>query len=282
MAEIEQDQALGEGTIGERLRVAREEKGLSLEDIARQSRIPIRHLEHIERGEWDALPAITYSVGFVRSYANAVGLDGAALGQELRQHLGAARTSAGTAAAAYYEPADPARVPPRSIAIIAIVIGALLLAGYLIWRSSAVDDQSPAEVAIQDVEAPATPSTQPGTAQAPGPAVQAPVNGLVALTAIEDVWMKIDQANGPSLFNGTLKAGQRYEIPSGAQAPKLRTGRANVLRVTVGNVAVPPLGPPERTISDVSLAPADLVARAQGSPAPAPATPANPTPGATR
>src|SRR4028118_1190572 len=89
MAET-QDQLLG-STIGERLRAAREDKGISLEDIARQTRIPIRHLQHIERSEWDSLPAATYSVGFARSYANSVGLDGAAVGAELRELLGGAR-----------------------------------------------------------------------------------------------------------------------------------------------------------------------------------------------
>ena len=74
--------------IGDRLRLAREEKGLSLDEVARQTRIPIRHLQHIEQEEWDALPAITYTIGFVRSYANAVGLDGPEIGTELREKLG--------------------------------------------------------------------------------------------------------------------------------------------------------------------------------------------------
>ena len=42
----------------------------------------------VPSGDWDALPAITYCVGFVRAYANAVGLDGALLGRELREKLG--------------------------------------------------------------------------------------------------------------------------------------------------------------------------------------------------
>src|SRR5438093_12849043 len=111
MADLLAEQGHG-NPVGERLRTAREEKGLSLDDVARQTRIPIRHLEHIEREEWDALPAITYSVGFVRSYASAVGLDGPAVGAELREQLGGAR-SAGVTSTAYYEPTDPARVPPR-------------------------------------------------------------------------------------------------------------------------------------------------------------------------
>jgi cytoskeleton protein RodZ len=275
MAETGEFETAGEGSIGERLRAAREEKGLSLDDVARQTRIPIRHLEHIERGEWDALPAPTYSVGFARSYANTVGLDGSAIGAELRQEIGSTRTTSPTAA--YYEPADPARVPPRSIAIVAIVLAVLLVGGYLLWRSSAVDEGSPAEVAIGDAEAPPA-AAPPGPAAQPAAPPQAPASGPVVLTAVEDVWIKIDQASGPSLFNGTLKAGQTYSLPAGAQAPKIRTGRANALRVTVGGVAIPPLGPPETTISNVSLAPADLAARAQGTTP----TPANPAPAATR
>ena len=93
-------------------RLAREAKGLSLDDVASQTRIPIRHLQNIEREEWDALPAPTYAVGFARNYANAVGLDGAAIAVELREQIGGAvRTRA--PAPEYYEPADPSRVPPR-------------------------------------------------------------------------------------------------------------------------------------------------------------------------
>ena len=50
--------------MGEQLRDAREAKGITLEDIAAQTRIPTRHLESIEKSEWDNLPAPTYTIGF--------------------------------------------------------------------------------------------------------------------------------------------------------------------------------------------------------------------------
>ncbi len=56
-------------TVGERLRAAREEKKLSLEDVAAQTRIPQRHLASIETAEWDSLPAPTYTIGFAKNYA---------------------------------------------------------------------------------------------------------------------------------------------------------------------------------------------------------------------
>jgi cytoskeletal protein RodZ len=276
MAEAQQDlsEIAGAGTVGERLRVAREAKGLSLDDVARQTRIPIRHLEHIERGEWDAMPAATYSVGFARSYANAVGLDGALLGAEVRRDLGLARAPA-TGQAAFYEPADPARVPPRWIAVVAIVIVVILVGGYMLWRSAALGDGTPADIAATETPAPA-PAAPPRTAAAPAAAAAPATGGPVVLTASEDVWLRIDEpGQAKALFQGILKSGQRYEVPATAAAPRLRTGRANVLQVTVGGRPVPPLGPPERTISNVSLRGADIVARGQApapnGPAPAPA-----------
>jgi transcriptional regulator with XRE-family HTH domain len=262
MAELEQEQLFGT-PVGERLRVAREEKGLTLDDVARQTRIPIRHLEHIEQGEWDALPAVTYSVGFARSYANAVGLDGPAIGAELREQLGGMPRGQ-SAAPAYYEPADPARVPPRSLAIIALLIAALLVGGYLYWRSKAVDDPSVDESAI--TEGPAAPAAAPPTAPAPAPAATA--GGPVVISATEDVWLRIYEQGGTSLYQGTLRPGERYEVPASAAAPMIHTGRPNVLRISVGNIVIPPLGEPETRVMGVSLKPADLLARAQGAPQP--------------
>src|SRR3954464_4462106 len=97
-------------TVGERLRVAREEKGLSLEDIAAQTRIPQRHLEAIEASEWDKLPAPTYTTGFAKSYASTVGLERAEIGEQLRAELGGQRP---TATVEVFEPADPARTMPK-------------------------------------------------------------------------------------------------------------------------------------------------------------------------
>jgi hypothetical protein len=68
-------------------------------------------------------------------------------------------------------------------------------------------------------------------------------------------------------------------VPTTAAAPKLMTGRPNVLEVAVGGTAIPPLGPPERRISGVSLKPADLLARTA---APAPAVTAAPRAAAPR
>lgn len=255
--------------IGERLKAAREAKGISLDDLAAQTRIPIRHLEHIEQGSWDALPAITYSVGFARTYANAVGLNGNAIGAELREELGATRTE--PAAAVYYEPADPARVPPKSLALILAVVAIILVAAYLIWRSGAIDGTGVDESQLSGVE-----TAAPAEQNVAAPAETAPVqpaqpSGPVVLTATEEVWLRVYEAGGARLYEATMQPGQTYEVPATATRPQILTGKPQAVKVTIGGTEIPPLGEPERTISDVSLLTADLLARGTPSTAADPA-----------
>jgi cytoskeleton protein RodZ len=113
-------------TVGERLRAAREEKGISLEDIAAQTRIPQRHLASIETADWDTLPAPTYTIGFAKSYASAVGLDRTEIGNQLREEMGGQRFASN--AADVFEPADPRRTMPKGLVIGGIIAVAVLIA----------------------------------------------------------------------------------------------------------------------------------------------------------
>lgn len=61
--------------IGERLREAREEKGLSLEDIQQKTKIQSRYLQAIEEDNLDDLPGKFYARAFIKEYALAVDLD---------------------------------------------------------------------------------------------------------------------------------------------------------------------------------------------------------------
>src|SRR4051812_41273166 len=90
-------------TLGGRPRAAREKVKLSLEDVAAQTRIPQRLLASIETAEWDSLPAPTYTIGFAKNYAAAVGLDRAEIGEQLREEMGGQRF--GAASADVFEPA---------------------------------------------------------------------------------------------------------------------------------------------------------------------------------
>lgn len=254
MADQDFDRQFESHSIGDRLREAREAKGMSLDEIASQTRIPIRHLQHIEREEWDALPATTYCVGFARAYANSVGLDGPEIARELRDRLGGTRTRA--PAPEYYEQADPARVPPKSMVLIAAIVAVVLIVGYLLWRSSLDDDPvTPGvEVAVPETKAP---QAGPAPAQPQALQPQALTGQPVTLVATEEVWLRVSDG-GSSLFQGILQPGQRFAIPPTAQSPMLRTGRPQVLRAVVGSRDLGPIEPVERTVDNVSLRAEDL------------------------
>lgn len=63
--------------IGNVLKEARENKGLTVDDIQIETKIQKRYLVHIEAGELDKLPGNFYAKAFVKQYAEAVGLDSA-------------------------------------------------------------------------------------------------------------------------------------------------------------------------------------------------------------
>ena len=261
-------------SVGERLRAAREKKKLSLEDIATQTRIPLRHLENLEAGDWSKLPAPTYTIGFAKSYASAIGLDRTEIGDDLRAEMGGQRFDAGSPEV--FEPADPARTMPRWLVLSAI--GAIvLLVVVMTWlnnRSLEPEAAAPAPeaTATAPVQQAGPVQTQPAQPQAQ-PA-QAP-SGAVVLTATDAAWIQVTDG-GTTLFSGELAAGQSYTVPQTATAPLLKAGKPEALRVTVGSTVAPPVGTPGKVASNVSLAPADLMRGGTGGTTPSVSAPTPP------
>ena len=74
-------------TIGEILRQVREEQKLSLDEIALITKVRLKYLAAIEADQYDILPSVVQTKGFVRSYARALDLDPALLLSKLRSAL---------------------------------------------------------------------------------------------------------------------------------------------------------------------------------------------------
>ncbi|HET6941711.1 MAG TPA: RodZ domain-containing protein [Sphingomicrobium sp.] len=269
MAESD-DEFIQTPSVGDRLKAARETKKLSLEDIADQTRIPLRHLQNLESGDWTALPAPTYTIGFAKSYASAVGLDRTEIGEDLRAEMGGQRFD--TSNPEVFEPADPARTMPKWLVLSAIgaIVLLVLVMTWLNNRSLAPDE--PAAPAQQ--EASTTPAQQsaPATPTEPQKPQQA-ASGPVVLTAAEPAWIRVTD-QGKTLFEGVLAAGQTYAVPQTATAPLLRAGAPEALRINVGSAVAPPVGPAGKVASNVSLRPEDLMkGGAADATVPAPSAP---------
>ncbi len=244
-------------TVGEQLKAERESQSLTLADVAARTRVPIRHLEAIESSDYSALPGTTYTLGFTRSYARALGLDDAKISRLQREELSQSGLDGYPAPSQTYEPADPARVPSRALAWAAAAIAVLLVAGYLVWRSNYLGES---------VDPYAAPAQQKAVAKAqPTPAQTIDPNGAVVLTATEQVWVKIYDEQEKRLFEKEMQAGESYTVPADAKNPMIVTGRPQALTITVGGKAVPALGPADRTVADIGISAAALLSR----PAPA-------------
>lgn len=261
-------------TVGATLRRAREAAGLTLPQIAVQTRIAERHLSAIEEDRLGDLAARTYAVGFSRTYARALGLDDKAVAEQVRRQLDA-EGAREPVVVPHFEPGDPARVPSVRLAWVAAAGAVVVIALLLVFWSSYLSPEGKLPDLTSDTPKPA--ATVAAT-QAPAPAPQ-PTNGPVVLTAtVDGVWLRVTDTTG-KLLEKTLKQGESWTVPQGAQAPQLRLGRPDGLAITVGGKAIAPLATKPTVMSGVSLTPADLLARGQATPAPG--TPAAPAPAAT-
>ncbi|HSC87693.1 MAG TPA: helix-turn-helix domain-containing protein [Polyangiaceae bacterium] len=62
-------------SVGQYLRQHREERRMSIAEVARATRVPVSSVERIEADQFDELPAEVFVRGFLKSYARVVGLE---------------------------------------------------------------------------------------------------------------------------------------------------------------------------------------------------------------
>ena len=169
------------GDLGQSLKEAREQKGVSLEEVEEVTRIRQKFLQALEEGNYGALPAETYVKGFLRTYAMYLELD-----PEEVLALYEGRENEGKAALSqpgFFQPMDISMAAPSWLTP-DLVIGALLIivllafgswaawhylpptikTQLLFWRATATTTPSPtATTSTEIVLPPATPTATPTT-----------------------------------------------------------------------------------------------------------------------
>ena len=121
---------------GEKLRAARERLGIDRGELSLRTKINERHLAAVEDSDFSVLPARIYAVGFARSYAGAVGLDGGVIAAQVRRELNEQEAPPSQRPAYDLDLEDPAKIPSRRLAWLAAALGiALIVAGTVFWRS---------------------------------------------------------------------------------------------------------------------------------------------------
>ena len=121
-----------ESDFGSRMRQAREQRGVSLRQIAEKTKIGVSALEALERNDISRLPGGIFSRGFVRSYAAEIGVDPE---QTVREFLAQFPHDSVTAGSPHvliddgYR--DRRRLNPRAVMIVGTLV--LVVAAILFW-----------------------------------------------------------------------------------------------------------------------------------------------------
>ena len=237
------------GSLGETLRQARLDRGVSLADAERETHIRRRYLEALEAEDYGALPAQVYTRGFIRTYARYLGLDAEATLDlyspgRVREDRSAIRPAA--------PQLSPAR--PLSFRLFVMVAGLLLIALLLVylWAQytsfveslGQADRPGPTRVASTPTRTPegTTPVVAPAPAPVPPPATSpTPQRGLVLEARItERTWMEV-WVDGTSQLQATLQAGSARSFTAN-QSIRMRVGNAGGVEVTVNGRPQEPLG----------------------------------------
>ncbi|MDE2411284.1 MAG: DUF4115 domain-containing protein [Sphingomonadales bacterium] len=253
--------------VGARLMRAREASGMSRAQLAIITKIPERHLAAIEAGNFSALPARTYAVGFSRSYAKALGMDDREVVDAVRAEL-AQHEPAPLRGIPAFEPGDPNRVPGARFAWIAALLAlVVVIAGVaLAWRSYYAPGGTLPSILPEHTATPAAPTTAPAPAPAPTPA-----NGPVVFTATAPaVWVKFTDGTGKQLMQKEMAQGETWTVPQDAGEVKIWTAHPEALAITVGGQSVPRLADVQKTVKDVPVTAAALLGRGTAAASPAP------------
>ncbi len=113
--------------IGGSLRDARTIAGISLEDVARRTRITKSYLEFIELNQFEKLPGIGYIPGFIRNYCKAISVDPVPYVKAFKAGLPE------TGARPEYKFHVQALVPKMAGSMVAMIVVAAALFGYVGW-----------------------------------------------------------------------------------------------------------------------------------------------------
>ena len=165
-------------TVGDELRMHREQAGHTIADLAEALRIQKRYLEAVEDSRIEDLPGTVYALGFLRTYAEFYGLDGDAYVTRFKEETEGQRRDQKYILP---EPIEEARVPTAAIVLVGVVLAVGAIVAWYSFRPQEADiagavPEPPTHLAATAENAPA--ELAPASPKANGAAAQgdAPAN----------------------------------------------------------------------------------------------------------
>jgi len=270
-----------EMTAGEMLRNARTtgRRKREIQTIAKQLCIREEFLQALEDGDYSLIPEPVYILGFARNYAMELGLNPDEVVAKIKREMGmgsdgvvdADAPDAVVAAPSAQKGASRASAFVRRnwkwfVAAVVAVIAAIVLTVTLVaaFRSSA-DAEVPA-VPVETVQVVVEPSYNKSVRERFGTENREKAN--VILQAIQDGWVKVEDARGNTVFSRVLVSGDVYYVPAG-DGYKAIFGNAGGIDIWANGTLMEKAGPAHTRKAGISLNPADLKPAAAAPAAPA-------------
>ncbi len=248
--------------VGDILRRTRLHYGQSLKDIENALRIRESQLRAIENGEVEKLPGRVYAVGFVRTYAEFLGLDGAKIAHLfVSQHM----ESQPKNELSFPLPASESRTP----SVFMIVLSLILVFGvFILWGVV----NAPKTVAPENREIPSVPDDVRSEIDSGNPSIpNESVFGMrletpdgqdaadqvegeegIILNMLEESWVQIKDAEGNTVLSETLTAGDQYFLPNNPGLT-MTLGDARAVEILIDGHALMPLGGEDDVVNGMPL-----------------------------
>jgi len=223
-------------SIGEKLRLEREMRGVSLREIADGTKISVRFLQALEDGRVDVLPGGLFPRAFVKQYAAYLGLDAERLAADFVAEHGEPRAERRPSVV----PSAGFRVTPGHV-FLAVV--AMVAVGLTLRRPAAETRGAKSEAAPTPVAA--APAVLPTDRVYPLPGAgspsAAPADAIViTMTAQQDCWVEV-RADGTTVINRVLAEGESQTLEAQGEIV-LSVGNAGGLSLRVNDRPALPLG----------------------------------------
>ena len=289
-------------TVGQDLRAARLRRGDDLATVSRALKIRKDHLEALEEDRIEQLPGRTYAIGFVRTYAEFLGMDSGACVERFKSQI-AGRGEEPSPTIHVIDEDEHRRLPQGWKIIAAVVLLLFVYGAYHLLVPAADKMLTPPVTAVPSQfvsKAPERPSVktvvasppQNNTATAPAAGPQAPANpalggvspaqqqaaippghtyGLsnrnarVVLRLTQATRILVQGADGTVYINRALNAGDTYKVPD-LVGLTLTTTDAGAVEVDLDGVAMGSAGGKGQIGETVSLDPQSIADRYNGHP----------------
>ncbi len=250
---VEELETLAQEDVGEALRRTRRFYNKSLEDVEKALRIRASQIDAIERGDMRSLPGRVYAIGFVRTYAEYLEIDGDKTVNLFKAQYMDNQTKADLS---FKVPASETKTPPIWLATFLILVAAF---GYSVWHTGQKPDRT---IVMQVQEVPdeirdhvnaeiLAPSIDIVLEDEMIPDVEAPVENMakddtpqktgIILNIINDCWVEIKDGEGKVIVSNILEAGDQYFVPN-SPGLSMSLGNAANVEILVDGRMLKPLG----------------------------------------